>query len=230
VLSGAVEATVSADLYRRYYDGKKLAVLHINNEYGQSLKKVFLASLQQPGILELPYGDKDTDFRTYLTKIKDAGVQVVYIVGYNEMVHIFRQAGEQGLDVQWIGAAQIGNQSIVEKLGTTADGIVFPSWEMNLDEIRSGNQQFYSLFLKGSGNTPLDPFAANAVDALNLLDSIIGPKPLAGEEIKNSLYKISGFRGLTGKLSFDTNGDVQRKLAVRTIRNGKVVSLEQPSN
>ena len=89
VLSGEYEGNVSADLYKQYYNGKKLSVLYINNDYGLSLKKVFLSSVGATDVLEVAYSEKDVDFKTYLTKIKDAGTEVVYILGYNEMVEIF---------------------------------------------------------------------------------------------------------------------------------------------
>jgi len=131
-----------------------------------------------------------------------------------------------GLKVNWIGAAQMGNQSLVDKLGTTADGVIFPSWEMNLDSIKTNNAEFYSLFQKYSNNADLDPFAANAVDALSILNSIIKNKALTGEEIKNELYKMKNFNGITGVLSFDKNGDVQKKISIKTIRNGKIENLK----
>ena len=191
VLSGEYEGNVSADLYKQHYNGKKLAVLYINNDYGLSLKKVFLSSVGVADVLEVAYSEKDVDFKTYLTKIKDAGTEVVYILGYNEMVMVFKQAKEMGMNVNWIGAAQMGNKSLVDKLGTTADGVIFPSWEMNLEAIKTNNAEFYSLFQKYSNNADLDPFAANAVDALSILNVIIKDKPMSGEEIKNELKQIT---------------------------------------
>jgi len=225
ILSGEYEGKVSADLYKQYYNGKKLAILYINNDYGLSLKKVFLGSLGNPSVLELAYNETETRFSSYLTKIKENGIEVVYILGYNEMVDIFKKAKELNLNVSWLGAAQMGSQSLIDKIGNAADGTIFPYWEFSLESVKMNNSEFYSLFEKYSSGAELDAFAANAVDALSILNSVIKDKPMSGQEIKNELYKVKDFNGITGQLSFDKNGDVMKKITVKTIKNGKIVNL-----
>lgn len=226
IVSGEYEARASAGLYNHHYPGRKLAVMYINNEYGQSLRREFTASARAEGILEVPYSDQETDFRSYLTKIKTAGAEVVYIAGYNEMPEVFRQAGELGLGVKWIGAGQMGNQSLIARLGSSADGIIFPTWDLDIDKIKNAHPQFYGRYQRYAGSAALDPFAANAADALSVLHAVIGEKARSGEEIKTALYGIRDFEGLSGKFSFDANGDVQRELVVKTIATGEVVDLK----
>jgi len=223
VLSGEYESRVSASLYQQLYNGKNLAVMYINNDYGINLKDNFLKTLSNANrILEIPYDEKETQFVSFLTKIKAAKTEVIYLIGYNEMMQIYQQAKELNLNVKWLGTAQLGTQSLIDQIGSSVEGTIFPSWELNLDAIKTNNTEFYTLFQKYSDNAELDPFAANAVDALSILNSIIKDKPMTGEEIKNELYKVKDFKGITGVLSFDKNGDVLRTISVKTIHNGKI--------
>ena len=41
------------------------------------------------------------------------------------------------------------------------------------------------------------------------------------EDIKNALYKIKGYNGITGKTSFDENGDVIKPVGFKRVHNGK---------
>lgn len=227
ILSGEYESKVSAKLYKNLYNGKKLGVMYINNEYGNSLKRNFIINLGYDStVLLIPYSDKETNFSSYLTKLKSNNIEVVYIVGYNEMIQIFQQAKRINLNVKWLGATQLSAQSLIDKIGPSAEGTIFPSAEGNIEEIKKGNKEFYDIFLNRSGGLELDAFAANAVDALKILDLVIGKNSeISSTQIKDELYKIKNFKGIAGPISFDSNGDVYKELDIKIIKGGKITHM-----
>jgi branched-chain amino acid transport system substrate-binding protein len=81
--------------------GSKVAVLHDKTAYGKGLADEFKKQLNARGVEETMYeaitaGDKD--FTALITKMKEAGVDLIYLGGYHtEAGLIARQASEQGI-------------------------------------------------------------------------------------------------------------------------------------
>ncbi len=227
VLSDSIEAEKAANLYNKYYYNDNLAVLFINNAYGDNLKNEFLSNIKNNKIkpLILGYDDNTRDFRTFLTKIKNAQIKTVYLIGYQEMINIFHQANELGLQVNWIGTNQLNDQSLIDKIGSSVENTIFPAWKFNSDSVRINYPQFYKNYLSLSNGLDIDVFAANAVDALLIINSVLHKKKLNTDEIISKLYTIKDFNGLTGTFSFNKNGDVNKQIIIRKIINGKIVTF-----
>ncbi len=227
--SGEYESKISYYLYNELYPNEKLAIMYINNEFGISLKNNFIKNFgNTSNVIEISYDEKVVNFSSYLAKIKSAGIKVIYLIGYNEMIQIYQQAAKMNLNVKWLGTAQVDSQSLVDKIGSSVEGVIFPSLDINIAVIKENNPDFYNEFLRLSGGLELDTFAANAVDALKVLDSVIGSDiDITSEKIKNELYKVSNFNGITGTFSFDANGDVNKTITVKTVKNGKIIKLNK---
>lgn len=68
-------------------------------------------------------------------------------------------------------------------------------------------------------------FAANAYDALRIVVLAIDKGGYNGDGIKGQLYKVKDFPGVSGKTTFDDNGDVQKPIAIRQVRGRNFVTL-----
>jgi branched-chain amino acid transport system substrate-binding protein len=92
--------------------GSKIAVVHDKTAYGKGLADEFKKQLNARGVEEAMYeaitaGDKD--FTALITKMKEAGVDLIYLGGYHtEAGLIARQAKEQG-----IGATMMSGDALV---------------------------------------------------------------------------------------------------------------------
>jgi branched-chain amino acid transport system substrate-binding protein len=227
--SDLLEGAIMAEFYLEHLAGKRIAVVYINNDYGQGLRKAFIDRLgpSAPPILDLAYKQGDVDFRTQLTRIRQERTGVVYVIGYEEMVNIYRQAKELGVACQWLGNNQLNDQSLIDKMGTTADGTVFPGHKFMLDEIKKTRPEFYRRYLHLSNGVELDVFAAYGAEALQVIDFALSKGARTGTEIKDVLDKLGEFHGLNGDFHFDQNGDAVRSLSLYQIRNGKIVGYQQ---
>ena len=227
--SDLLEGAIMAEFYLEHLAGKPIAIVYINNDYGQGLRKAFVDRLgsSAPRILDLAYNQGDVDLRTQLTRIRLERTQVVYLIGYEEMVNIYRQAKELGVACQWLGNNQLNDQSLIDKMGTTADGTVFPGHKFMLEEIKKARPGFYRRYLQLSNGVELDVFAAYGAEALEVIEFALSKGARTGAEIKDVLAKLGEFHGLNGDFHFDQNGDAVRSLSLYQIRNGKIVGYQQ---
>jgi branched-chain amino acid transport system substrate-binding protein len=227
--SDVYEAEYTAKFYEKMYPGKPIAILYINNDYGNGLKDAFIKCLNtNPAtLLDLAFQQGANDFRNQLTKIKETKVEVIYLIGYEEMITVYKQAKEFGLKCNWLGNNQLNDQAMIDKMGTTADGTIFPGHKFDLNEIKSKYLDFYKKYLELSGNEELDMFAAYGVDAILAVNKALLEGAKTGEEIKNALYKMKDFQGITGTFSFNEKGDAIRDLELYKIKNGKITKYQQ---
>ena len=92
--------------------GSKIAIIHDKTPYGKGLADEFKRQLNSRGVTETMYeaitaGDKD--FTALITKMKNAGIDLIYLGGYHtEAGLIARQAKEQG-----IGATMMSGDALV---------------------------------------------------------------------------------------------------------------------
>jgi branched-chain amino acid transport system substrate-binding protein len=147
----------------------------------------------------------------------------VYLVGYNEMVSIYKQAKELGLTCQWLGNNQLNDQSLIDKMGTTADGTIFPGHDFVLEKVKADHPEFYNKYIELSKGVELDVFAAYGADAMIVINQALLQGAKTGKEIKTFLYNAKTFKGLLGYFSFDSNGDAIRNLGLYKIQNGKIL-------
>lgn len=223
--SDIYEGKTMGEYYEKRFKGEPLAIVYINNDYGIGLRDAFLNTLsEKPSIvLDLGYAQGAVDFRNQLTKVKQGNIKVVYLVGYNEMVSIYKQAKELGLTCHWLGNNQLNDQSLIDKMGNTADGTIFPGHDFELERIKLNHPEFYTKYIKYSGGVALDVFAAYGVDAMNVINYALLQGAKTGTEIKDVLYKTRSFEGLMGNFSFDKNGDAIRNLGLYEIKDGKMI-------
>lgn len=201
---------------------RKIAIIHINNDYGIGLRDAFRGEFTKLGgnvTATETYGFGTTDFRTQISKIKDANPDAVYIVGYAEMGRLLVQAKELGLKVPFFSCIMFEDPDILKVAGEVAEGIVytFPSYNPESKEDVVAN--FVSSFEKKYNQKP-DGFAANAYDALKILVVAIKEGGEKSQQIKKALYSIKNYPGVTGETSFDKNGDVIKLIGIKRVEKG----------
>ena len=106
--------------------GSKVAVIHDKTAYGKGLADEFKKQLNARGVDEVMYeaitaGDKD--FTALITKMKEAGVDLMYLGGYHtEAGLIVRQAREQSLDAVMMSGDALVTDEYWAITGDTGQG------------------------------------------------------------------------------------------------------------
>lgn len=225
---------VPSDLYggrvAAYFSAKdqswgKLAILYINNDFGVGLKRVFSENVENLGgkiVAGEAYEPGARDFRTQLLKIRATNPEAIFIVGYGEVPQILIQAKEIGLKTKFLGTGLLEDPNVIKVAKEAAEGIYFTQLQYDASSNNPLVVAFVGAFTK-KYNTKPDIIAAYGYDAMELLSFAIERSNLTSEGIRDQLYKVKNFHGVTGDLIFDKNGDVIQPMGIKTVRNGEFV-------
>lgn len=166
------------------------------------------------------YAPEATDFRTEILKIKDDEVDGFYIAGRKtkDAGLLVKQIRESGFDGLITGNAFFEGDEFLAITGDFSEGVVYTSSKFNLED---PNNQNYRNAYKSLYGEESNYFAANAYDGANIVfDAIDYCEGDDTDCIRDYLYGIKDYHGITGLTSFDLNGDVDKEVVVKVIRNG----------
>lgn len=196
---------------------KKVSIIAVNDEYGQSMAKYFKEKFKGIIVYEEKFEASETDFRTMLAKT--SGSDAIYFLGYNpHYINFLKQREELGKNITILSnenmvstyiRSQVGN--LFKNLYATAPPTILS------DSIKDFKDEYYKKY----GITP-DWMAPYGYDVFLVLDTIqkIGKKPI------DALHQIK-VQGLNGSISFDEKGESYPPLVVVEAKNGGVDLVQQ---
>jgi branched-chain amino acid transport system substrate-binding protein len=123
------QGTVAGEYVAKNYKGKNIAILHDKSTYGKGLADEMKKALNKAGAKEKlyeAYTQGDKDFNALVSKMKAAGVDVVYVGGYHtEAGIILRQMRAQGMKSQMISGDAIATNEFWSITGADGEGMLF---------------------------------------------------------------------------------------------------------
>ena len=193
--------------------------------YSLGLAKVFIEIFNRLGktLWEGYYQVDMTDFSALLKKIKRINPDIIFVPGhFRESAYIVKQARSMGLKTTFIGAD--GWQETMYKYGGKAiDGNYYiTQWHKNISS--SENQRFVKKWLKGHKKVD-EPVIALSYDAFYvLINAIKRAGTVNSIAVRQALSQTKNFPGVTGKITFDENGDtVNRSAVIMKFENGNAI-------
>ena len=215
-------------LAQEKFKPKKIAVLALNNDYGKGLltsiepeaKKFNIAITSNQSYLAT-----DKDYSAVLTKIKAESVDVLLVGStYTDGGLIVKQAREMGLNMPIVGPTGLYSPKYMEIAGKAVEntyflGVFVPT---NPDP---KVQEFVKKYKEKYGMEP-DTFAALAYDQGYVLKAAMDAAAAKGEVTRESIREAmaaSNYKGITGTVTFDAQGDWVRPYLYVTVQDGKFV-------
>ena len=183
---------------------QKVAVIHDKQQYGEGIatavRDVLLANDVEVPVFEgITAGDKD--FSALIANLRQAGVDFVYYGGYHpELGLILRQAGEQGLDVRFMGPEGVGNTDISAIAGESSEGLLV-TLPKAFDQDPK-NAHLVEAF-KAKNEDPSGPFVFPAYAAVQVIADGIKIADSTDTEAVAEALRSNSFETPTGTLSFD---------------------------
>lgn len=204
---------------------KEISILKQNNDYGLGSAKAFRDQYEKNGgkiISEESFESGTTDLRTQLTKINNEKPNFVFIATYpKEGGLLLRQAREIGMDSEFIASfAILGGKEFFDIAGKSSDGLILATAIAPFSDKYLHFAQEY----KSRYNEELGPqhYVARAYDSLKIIDIVLQKcDPYDTDCLKDELFRIKNYDGLSGNTSFDENGDVLVNFSLHIIRDGK---------
>jgi branched-chain amino acid transport system substrate-binding protein len=229
-VSAAVESKTVAQYIANVLKVKKVAFLYQNSDYGKGVFTPFKADIAAFGvstIAEENYETDSTDFRTQLTKLKNKSADLIVLAGYpKEVGEILKEAYELGINKTFFAHSGSIGPDIIKVGGDSANGLIYMS-EIKLDLNDIATADFYAAYKQKYNEDP-EIFSMLGYDTLMVLSDGLKKCSLDSECIKNYLYGVKNYPGITGLISFDQNGDIVRdSFSTYTIQNGQFVPYEE---
>ncbi|MGB0749912.1 MAG: branched-chain amino acid ABC transporter substrate-binding protein [Magnetospiraceae bacterium] len=202
------QGMVAGTYLKDHFGDKKIAILHDKTAYGKGLADETKAQLNKLGVTEALYeaytaGEKD--YSALVSKLKGAGIDVIYVGGYHtEAGLMIRQAKEAGYSPQLVSGDALVTDEYWKITGDAGEGTLMtfsPDPRKNpvaapvVEKFRAGGYEpeGYTLYTYGAIQA-----WKQAVEAAGSADT---------DKVIASL-RSGEFDTVLGKIGFDEKGDV----------------------
>jgi branched-chain amino acid transport system substrate-binding protein len=223
VPSDEYQGKALADVVLELKGGRaKVAVVYIDNVYGNGLKEAFVKTYQEQGkggniVAVESYEEGNTDFKQILTDLKekkpDAVVLITYVKGD---VAILKQAKKMGLNENWVGSDGAKSDAVITLAGEDAEGLraTYPI-SMVSEPV---TDKFVNLYRGKYGAEHIDTDVAYGYDTMHVVAEAIEKGGYDAEDISDALREIR-HHGVCGVKKFDENGDVPPAYDLWKVKN-----------
>lgn len=215
---------------------ERAAIYYIRNAYGRGLANAFEERALERGIEIADRQSHDPDnaageraLRDILASWRDLNLHAIFIAGEpREAAAMIRAARERGIDVPVLGGDALGTADFVRLGGAAVEGTVIAA-PFHPGEERDAVRQFSARFRQRYDRPP-DASAALAYDAVRLLaHAMTEAASVDPDGVADALRAMSGWRGVTGPITFTDDGDlVERAIGQVVVRGGELVWLRGP--
>lgn len=223
VTSDLFDGDVVARFVKEKLSLGRIAIAYVNNDYGVGVREAFSRRFEELGgtiVIAEGYGANDPDYRTLLAKIKNASPEGLMLFGYKEMGKILKEARELGLVTPVVSTGLFEDPDVLKTAGDAAEGIYYSFASYNPSSTDATIKNFVTSYNTAYHSEP-DILAALGYDAVRVINEAYSVPAATGENIRDKLYSIQAFPGVTGDMSFDKNGDVTKPFGIKRVVNGR---------
>ncbi len=214
---------------------KSIAVIDDRTAYGQGVADEFEKGVKSKGgaIVDRQYtNDKATDFTAILTAIKAKKPDVVFFGGMDAVAGpMLRQMKQLGIDAKMMGGDGICSGELPKlAAGSMADGQVVCAEAGGIDAkdvaATKGMDEFKAKF-KAKFNADVQIYAPYVYDSVNLMvAAMVTAGSAEPAKYLPVLAKTTGYKGVTGMISFDEKGDIKNgALTVHSYKGDKQTNI-----
>lgn len=219
---GEVQGRAGAKLIGDLLGKKRVVMITINNDFGQSLAAGFKEAAGQFGIEivgEYEYGLKDRQFGAIVAQVRAEDPEAIYASGYYFTAGpLISQLRAAGVEATVIGQEGYDGQSFIDIAGAAAEGVIITTSldrDSETPEVRAFLEDF-----KAKAGYPADMVAASTHTAVKV---VIGAMRRAGTEDPAAIRDAIAATDLTastGTISFNELGEVQKDVQVQIVKDG----------
>lgn len=200
---------------------KKIGILYMNDDSGNSHKEAFETSFKTLGgeiDMVKSFDRKDIDFKSQLINLKTAKIDAVYIAGTPKTTGlILKQAKELNFNVKFISSTGAEGSDCLNIAQNAAEGIVYTSIYMDSTFIAKYVEQYKQHPTIG---------VALGYDAMAITLKLLKENSKDKENLRIALSHLN-YKGVTGKIVMLPTGDARKDISLKTVFNGEFVFLKK---
>ena len=202
------QGKVAGDYLAKHFKGDKIAILNDNSAYGKGLADETMKALHAAGgkeELAAAYTPGEKDYSSLVSRLKQAGVTVIYVGGYHtESGLIIRQAKEQGMKATLVGGDALVTKEFWQISGDAGNGtlMTFPPDPTLMKTAASVVDEFKAKKIDPEGYV-LYTYAAIQVWA----DAVKKAGGTDAKKVAAALKATGNWPPCIGPVSFDKKGD-----------------------
>ena len=202
-------------------------LINANSKFSESLAKYFIKNYQSQGgeiLFTTTYLEQSADFNDIINKIKIFKPQVIFLPDHeNDSGHIIKQVRENKIFTTFISGDGWDN-TMYKSVGTVIEGNFF-SGHWHRDNNSAENRKFVKNYTKYSNN--FDSGNALSYDSVSLFaDAVRRAGSLNPTKIRDAIADTKNFKGVTGNISFDKNGDPVKSVIILKFDKGTSVFVK----
>lgn len=221
--SDLFQGKFAAEYVYNELDARKAAIMASQNDWSEGLKNTFKENFERLGgeittIQEFPQAS--SDLRSQLTKVKQTDPDIIYMPAYPEStVNGLKQAKEMGIETsKFLGADTWVDQTIWDQAKGFSEGAMFAAPSSDTP------QEFKDKFTQRFEGQEPNLCSVQAYDIINIFAGLIeelGDDPVS---VKNELYNVKDYKGVSGMITFDENGDLATaEYDLMIVKDGKQI-------
>jgi branched-chain amino acid transport system substrate-binding protein len=207
---------------------KSVAIIDDRTAYGQGVAEEFEKGVKAAGgktVGRQFTNDKATDFTAILTAIKATKPDVIFFGGMDAVAGpMLRQMKQLGINAKFMGGDGICSGELPKlAAGTMADGQVVCAEAGGVEGAEKVGLDKFKADFKKKFNADVQIYAPYVYDAVNVMvDAMVKAGSAEPAKYLPVLAKTSGFKGVTGNISFDEKGDIKNgALTLYTYKGGQ---------
>ncbi len=208
--------------------GKTIAVIDDRTAYGQGVAEEFEKAVKAAGGNLVGHEfttDKATDFMPILTTLKGKKPDIIFFGGMDAVGGpMMKQMKSLGIKAKFMGGDGICTNEMIKLAGDAmADGQVVCAEAGGVDGALKKGMDDFSAKFKKRFNDDVKLYSPYVYDAVYVMvDAMQRAKSTEPAKYLPELAKTSGFKGVTGTISFDAKGDIKNgALTLYTFKAGK---------
>ncbi len=226
------EATEMAKFAHNILSYRKIAILMVNSDAGQTYAQHFRSVFESLGgeiVFSELYGEEDSDHRTSLSKIKSLQPEAIYIMDRTKgLADVLIEAEEWDLGIPFLGIYGTESSKLLELVGKEIlEGIIYTTSIYDPDGPDPLMKEFNRKFEEKYGYKA-EYFAALGYDNMRMLAEVMKrcDDPENTICIKDKLFNLY-YKGVTGETSFNEVGNARKPVIFKSVRNGKFLPYEE---
>lgn len=207
--------------------GKRVVVVHADNEYGNGLRDQITNAFKALGvtpaaIVKIP--EAQTTYAKFIPTIKDAQPDVVFLAGYEtEGMVLLPELRDAGITAKFVCSDGCFNSTYVDEAAPASEGtyvgaitpdpkiVADKTWWSDYQKVEARNPDTYSV----------PGYAAAAV----LAEGIKKANTFDAARVADAIRSLD-FQTLIGRVAYDTNGDLkEQRVYVFQVKDGTFVQV-----